>query len=64
MKNSNPASLLLAGDDKDDQLLAREALREARMRNDLFCVENSVELLIYLPGLASTSCPDATQLKW
>ena len=50
MKNQNPrpVTLLLAEDDPDDCLLARQALEKSRLDNDLRCVEDGEELLDYL----------------
>ncbi|HKI70877.1 MAG: two-component system response regulator [Cyanobacteria bacterium 13_1_20CM_4_61_6] len=47
MKNK-PITLLLADDDPDDRLLARQALEKSRLANDLRCVEDGEELLDYL----------------
>lgn len=48
----NPAAnsnvILMADDDADDRLLARDALRECNMEADLQFVENGEELLDYL----------------
>jgi CheY-like chemotaxis protein len=43
-----PITLLLAEDDPDDRMLIRDALREARLANDLHEVEDGEELLDYL----------------
>ena len=43
-----PITLLLADDDPDDRLLARQALEKSRLANDLRCVEDGEELLDYL----------------
>ena len=43
-----PITLLLADDDPDDRLLAKEALAKSRLANDLRCVEDGEELLDYL----------------
>src|SRR5213079_828650 len=43
-----PVTLLLAEDDPDDRLLARQALEKSRLVNDLRCVEDGEELLDYL----------------
>src|SRR5207248_11613125 len=43
-----PIALLLADDDPDDRLLARQALEKNRLANDLRCVEDGEELLDYL----------------
>lgn len=41
-------TLLLAEDDPDDRVLIRDALREAKLANDLHTVEDGEELLDYL----------------
>jgi CheY-like chemotaxis protein len=41
-------TLLLADDDPDDRLLAKQALEKSRLANDLRCVEDGEELLDYL----------------
>lgn len=38
----------MAEDDADDRLLAVEALEESRLRNELYCVNDGVELLDFL----------------
>lgn len=38
----------MADDDEDDRLLTKDALKESRVRNSLYCVEDGVELLQYL----------------
>jgi CheY-like chemotaxis protein len=38
----------MADDDADDRLMAQEALEEARLANELHCVEDGEELLDYL----------------
>lgn len=43
-----PITILLADDDADDRMLARDALTESRLANDLRYVENGEELLDYL----------------
>jgi CheY-like chemotaxis protein len=43
-----PITILLADDDEDDVLLAREALEESRLSNDLRCVADGAALLDYL----------------
>lgn len=47
-KRSDPISILMADDDADDQLLAKEALTEARLANELYFVKDGEELLDYL----------------
>lgn len=49
-KNRNPIVILMADDDKDDQLLTRDALEESRVSNTLMVVDDGVELLDYLRG--------------
>lgn len=43
-----PITILMADDDEDDRLLAFDALKEGRVLNNLYCVEDGVELLEYL----------------
>ncbi len=43
-----PVIILMAEDDPDDRLLAREALAESRLASDLQIVENGEQLLDYL----------------
>ncbi len=43
-----PITILLADDDEDDRLLAREALAESRLANDLHVVDDGEELMDYL----------------
>lgn len=40
--------ILMADDDEDDRLLACEALKAARVVNELYCVQDGLELLQYL----------------
>jgi len=47
-QSAKPITLLLADDDPDDRLLARQALEKSRLVNDLRCVEDGEELLDYL----------------
>ncbi|MCC6239026.1 MAG: response regulator [Phycisphaerales bacterium] len=48
MNNLKPITILLADDDADDRLLAREALAESRLANDLRVVEDGEQLMDYL----------------
>lgn len=49
MKNSNkPVAILMAEDDPDDRFLSEEALKEARVINELHVVEDGEELMDYL----------------
>ena len=41
-------TILIADDDEDDRLMAREALEEARLANDIFFVEDGEELMDFL----------------
>ncbi|MBX3248146.1 MAG: response regulator [Myxococcales bacterium] len=43
-----PLTIVMAEDDPDDRLLARDALAQSRVLNELRCVEDGVELLRYL----------------
>ena len=43
-----PITIVLADDDADDRMLAKDALAEARLANDLVFVEDGEELLDYL----------------
>ncbi len=47
-KQSQPINILMADDDEDDRLLTVDALKESRVLNNLFCVEDGVELLEFL----------------
>lgn len=47
-KNGKSISLLMADDDPDDRMLARDALTQARLANDLHFVEDGEELMDYL----------------
>ncbi len=47
-KESNPITILLVDDDEDDRMLARDALAESRLANDLYMVEDGEELMDYL----------------
>lgn len=45
-----PLTILMADDDEDDRVLAREAMEESRVLNQLYFVEDGVELIAYLNG--------------
>ena len=46
--NLKPITILMADDDPDDRLLTADALKEARLINDIRFVENGEELIEYL----------------
>ena len=48
MPNRAAITILLADDDEDDRLMTRDALRDARLHNDLRTVVDGVELMEYL----------------
>lgn len=48
LTKTRPITILMADDDEDDRLLTQDALRESRVLNSLYCVEDGVELLEYL----------------
>ena len=48
MPNGSVITILLADDDEDDRLMTRDALRDARLHNDLRFVIDGVDLLDYL----------------
>jgi CheY-like chemotaxis protein len=47
-KNGKSITLLMADDDPDDRMLARDALTQARLANELHFVEDGEELMDYL----------------
>jgi len=50
-----PLTILLADDDADDRMLARDAFEESRLRNNLEMVEDGEELMDYLRNLGKYS---------
>lgn len=48
MPDGGAITILLADDDEDDRLMTRDALRDARLNNELRTVQDGVELLDYL----------------
>jgi CheY-like chemotaxis protein len=58
--NSTPRKfiILMADDDADDRLLAKDALAECAGASDLKCVENGEELLEYLQRRGRYSDPE------
>lgn len=47
-RERKPIIILLADDDEDDRMLAKDALTESRLANDLHMVEDGEELMAYL----------------
>ena len=58
-KNRNAITILLADDDPDDRMLAKEAFVESRLRNKLEMVEDGEELMDYLQGQGKYSGTNA-----
>ncbi len=46
--SGRPITILMADDDADDRMFAKDALEEARLANDLHFVEDGEELMDYL----------------
>jgi two-component system, response regulator len=46
--STTPITILLADDDEDDRLMTRDALRDARLHNELRFVVDGVDLMEYL----------------
>ncbi len=55
--SSQPVTILMADDDLEDQMLARDALRESHLLNELRCVNDGEELLDYLMHRGAYSDP-------
>ena len=53
----HPVTILMADDDQDDCLLAKEALAESRLTNDLHFVSDGEELMDYLYQRGKYSAP-------
>ena len=47
-RRGKPITILMADDDADDRMLAKEALEEARLANTLITVEDGEQLMDYL----------------
>lgn len=47
-QNPQPITILMAEDDADDRLLVKDAFQESHVINNLYFVEDGVELLDYL----------------
>ncbi len=57
---ARPITILIADDDPDDRLLARDALAESRLANDVRFVEDGEDLLDYLYRRGKWSDPEAS----
>ena len=60
--NSKPITILIADDDVDDRMLARDALAECRLANDVRFVQDGEELLDYLHQRNGFAAPGAAPL--
>ncbi|MDQ3817539.1 MAG: response regulator [Acidobacteriota bacterium] len=56
----NPITILMADDDEDDRLLARQALEESRLANDFYVVEDGEELMDFLKRRGKYSDPSSS----
>lgn len=56
--NGNPIIILMADDDADDRMLARDALEESRVLNELRFVEDGEELMEYLTRKGKYANPE------
>ncbi len=57
----NSISILIADDDADDRMMAKDALDECRLTNHIDFVEDGVELLAYLRGQGKYAAPGAAR---
>ena len=57
--NGKPIMILIADDDADDRMMAKEALDESRLSNEVHFVEDGVELLSYLRRQGRFAAPGA-----
>ena len=57
-KTRESVVILMADDDEDDRLMAKEALEEARICNEMRFVEDGVELLDYLKRRGQYADPE------
>lgn len=60
MQKREPIVILMADDDSDDRNIAAEALREAKLVNELHFVEDGEELMDYLRQTGAYSDPEMT----
>jgi CheY-like chemotaxis protein len=56
----HPIVILMADDDPDDRLLAKEALEESRVLNELYFVEDGEQLLEYLRREGAYADPETS----
>jgi two-component system response regulator len=56
--NGRPIVILMADDDADDRMLAKDALHESRVLNDLRFVEDGEELMDYLARRGKFANPE------
>ena len=61
MRIAESISILIADDDADDRLMAKEALEECRLANHIDFVEDGVELLDYLRARGRYAARRATR---
>ncbi len=60
MPDPSAITILLADDDEDDRLMTRDALRDARLHNDLRFVIDGVDLMDYLHRRGRHSDPSSS----
>ena len=53
-RDGKPITILMADDDPEDRLLAKEAMAKARLANDLRFVEDGEQLMDYLNNATGT----------
>ncbi|MFI5454726.1 MAG: response regulator [Isosphaerales bacterium] len=58
--NAKSIAILIADDDADDRMMAKEALEECRLANHLDFVVDGVELMAYLRGQGRYADPGTT----
>jgi CheY-like chemotaxis protein len=58
-RHGRPITILMADDDPDDRLFAKEALQESRLANGLHFVEDGEELMDYLSQRGAYAGPAA-----
>jgi len=56
---SRPIAILIAEDDEEDRMLAREALAESRLANEIYFVGDGEELMDYLHRQGKYADPDS-----